>query len=387
MVCEDNKLVMGKPAGNNAAQQIDVLYITVRKILADARRTAYRAINFAMVQAYWEIGRLIVEEEQSGAERADYGKALIKELSARLTKEFGKGFSPQSLWNIRQFYLTFRNLSAPQREFDKCSQSPDYQPIEKLSAMRRELTWTHYKLMMRVENEEARLWYMNEAADCHWSTRQLERQINTLYYERLLASRENEPIQREAEEKLVRMQPEQFIRDPYVLEFLDIKDRPSLRESDLETALIDSLQEFLLELGKGFSFVARQRRIRLEDEDFYIDLIFYNYILKCFVLIDLKLGKLTHQDIGQMDTYMRIYEEHFRVDGDNPTIGIILCSEKNEAVVRYSVLNESRQMFASKYKLYLPSEEELRLELQRERRQLEETPPEQQGKEGVGHGG
>jgi len=213
---------------------------------------------------------------------------------------------------------------------------------------------------------------MNEAADQCWSTRQLERQINTLYYERLLASPDTRPVRREAETKLADLPSEAFVRDPYVLEFLDIQDHPSLRESDLEAALIENLQQFLLELGKGFSFVNRQKRIRLGDEDFYVDLVFYNFLLKCFVLIDLKLGKLTHQDIGQMDSYVRMYEDQFKVAGDNPTIGLILCSEKNEAIVHYSVLRESRQLFAPKYKLYLPSEEELRRELKRERRLLEE---------------
>jgi len=213
---------------------------------------------------------------------------------------------------------------------------------------------------------------MNEAADQNWSTRQLDRQISTLYYERLLASREKEPVKQEAAEKLARVEPEGFIRDPYVLEFLNLKDYPGLRESTVEQAIIDKLQEFLLELGKGFSFVARQKRMRFGDEDFYVDLVFYNFILKCFVLIDLKLGKLTHQDIGQMDGYVRMYEEHAKVEGDNPTIGLILCSQKNEAIARYSVLNNSKQLFASKYMLYLPTEKELEEELKRERQKIEE---------------
>ena len=244
--------------------------------------------------------------------------------------------------------------------------------IAKPESLRGELSWTHYRLLLRVENDKAREWYMNEAADQNWSTRQLDRQIATLYYERLLAGREKEPVKQEAAEKLAQVEPEHFIRDPYVLEFLNLKDYPGLRESTVEQAIIDKLQQFLLELGKGFSFVARQKRMRFGDEDFYVDLVFYNFILKCFVLIDLKIGKLTHQDIGQMDGYVRMYEEHAKVEGDNPTIGLILCSQKNEAIARYSVLNDSNHLFASKYMLYLPTEEELEQELKRERRLIEE---------------
>ena len=224
---------------------------------------------------------------------------------------------------------------------------------------------------MQVESPAARGWYMTEAADQHWSTRQLERQISVLYYERLLASRKKTPVRKEAATKLAMMGPEQFIRDPYVLEFLDLKDYPALRESAVEQAIIDNLQAFLLELGKGFSFVARQRRMRFEDEDFYVDLVFYNYLLKCFVLIDLKPGKLTHQDIGQMDSYVRVFDAHARPKGDNPTIGLILCSKKNEAVARYSVLNDGRQIFAARYMKVLPTEAQLASEIERERRVIE----------------
>jgi len=223
---------------------------------------------------------------------------------------------------------------------------------------------------------------MNEAADQHWSTRQLERQISVLYYERLLASRKKAPVRREARERLAAVKPDQFIRDPYVLEFLDLKDYPALRESRIEQAIIDNLQTFLLELGKGFSFVARQKRMRFEEEDFYVDLVFYNYLLKCFVLIDLKVGALTHQDIGQMDSYVRMFDAHARPAGDNPTIGLILCSKKNEAIARYSVLAEARRIFAAKYIKYLPTEVELRRELERERRLLESRPRGHRGRRG-----
>jgi predicted nuclease of restriction endonuclease-like (RecB) superfamily len=353
----------------------DTLYKDIRSVLEKARSTAYRAVNFAMIQAYWQVGYLIVEHEQSGKERAEYGKAVLQEVSKRLTSEFGKGFDVTNLRKMRQFYLMFSKRDAARLKSDPAKRDAmrlESGDVMKDSAVRSELSWTHYRHLLRVENDKAREWYMNEAADQNWSTRQLDRQISTLYYERLLASREKEPVKKEAANKLARVEPEHFIRDPYVLEFLGLKDYPGLRESTVEQAIIDKLQEFLLELGKGFSFVARQKRMRFGDEDFYVDLVFYNFILKCFVLIDLKLGKLTHQDIGQMDGYVRMYEEHAKVEGDNPTIGLILCSQKNDAIARYSVLNNSKQLFASKYMLYLPTEKELEEELKRERQKIEE---------------
>jgi len=340
----DEKPVLKQPISRD-------FYGNVKAILEQARQSAYRAVNFAMVMAYWEVGRLIVEEEQQGKNRAEYGKALIVELPKRLTRDFGKGFSEQSLWNFRHFYLTLSNLSA----------------------LRSELTWTHYKMLMRVKDEEAMVWYMNEAADSGWSTRQLERQINSFYYERLLASHEKKPVRREAEEKMAGMAPENFVKDPYVLEFLDIKEHPGYRENELERALLDKLQDFLLELGRGFAFVARQYRITVEGDHFYCDLVFYNYILKCFLVIDLKMGKLMHEDIGQMDFYVRYFEKEVRQPNDHPTIGLILCSDKNDAMVKYTLLDESKQLFASKYQLYLPTEEELRKELGQERHFIEQT--------------
>lgn len=325
-------------------------YSQVREIIQEARTKAYRAVNFIMVEAYWNVGRLIVEQEQQGRKRAEYGDYLIIELAKRLQTEFGKGFDERNLRNMRAFYQTF--------------------PIR--NALRSELSWTHYRFLLKVENESARKYYMEEAIGGHWSTRQLERQINSFYYERLLASKNKQPVIAEAREKLAQVSTEEFIRDPYVLEFLNLKGYPGLRESDLETAIINNLQSFLLELGKGFSFVARQKHLRFDDEDFYVDLVFYNYILKCFVLIDLKIGKLTHQDIGQMDSYIRMFEDHCRGNNDNPTIDLILCSKKNEAIAKYSVLKESKQLFASKYKLYLPTEAELKKELEHERELVEE---------------
>ena len=323
------------------------LAVQIARIIRDARQTAYRAVNFTMVAAYWNIGKLIVEDELHW-ERADYGKSVLKNLSVRLTVEFGKGFDERELRKMCQFYRCFGIRDT----------------------LRPELSWSHYRRLLSVENEKARLWYMNEAADSVWSTRQLDRQISTLYYDRLLASQNKDVVINEAKEKIDKIAPEDVIKDPYILEFLNLKDYPSLRESDIETGLIDNLQEFMLEMGKGFCFVARQKRMRYEDEDFYVDLVFYNSIIKCYVLIDLKLGKLTHQDVGQMDSYIRMFDDLMKQPDDNPTIGLILCSEKNEAIAKYSVLSDAKQIFASKYKLTLPSEEELQMELNRARKML-----------------
>ena len=325
------------------------LFAEIREVLVTARRTAYKAVNFAMVTAYWNVGRLIVEDEQQGNTRAEYGKAILSDLAKRLTDEFGKGFDERELRRIRQFYLVF----------------------PKWDALRPELTWTHYRLLIRVQNEQARLWYMNEAAEQTWSSRQLDRQISVLYYERLLNSTDTLSVRKEAENNLAQLAPQEFIHDPYVLEFLNLKNYPALHETDIEKSLINNLQSFLLELGKGFCFVARQKLMRYEEEDFYVDLVFYHSILKCHVLIDLKLGKLTHQDVGQMDSYIRMFDDLYKHTDDNPTLGLILCSDKNEAVVKYSVLAEHRQIFASKYLLELPTPEVLQQEIMRERKQLE----------------
>ena len=296
------------------------------------------------------------------------------DLSRRLMAEFGRGFDVTNLRKMRQFYQMFEIRDAVRLESGKTKRDAPrlvsgVEPIRHIVSD--ELSWSHYRLLMQVENPAAREWYMNEAMDQHWSSRQLDRQISALYYERLLASRKKAPVRKEAREKLAAVTPEQFIRDPYVLGFLDLKDYPALRESAIEQAIIDNLQAFLLELGKGFSFVARQRRMRFEDEDFYVDLVFYHYLHRCFVLIDLKVGKLTHQDIGQMDSYVRMFDAHARPKGDNPTIGLILCSKKNEAIAKYSVLNEGSQIFAAKYVKVLPTEQELTREIERERRLID----------------
>jgi len=324
-------------------------YEQIRSILETARNQAYSAANSAMVQAYWSIGKSIVEQ-QGKSERAEYGRQLLQELSKQLTHDFGRGFTASNLRNMRQFYLTFPNCYA----------------------LRSNLSWTHYRMLMRVENEQARNFYLEECEKANWSTRQLERQIDSFFYERLLSSRDKEAVGREIHSLEPAKKPEDVIHDPYVLEFLGMKQSADFYEKDLESALIGELQNFLLELGRGFSFVARQKHIDLDGEHFYIDLVFYNYILKCFVLIDLKTGKLTHQDIGQMDSYIRIFDELQKGEDDNPTIGIILCSEKNEAIAKYSVLNDGKQLFASKYQLTLPTAEELERYIENERRKYEE---------------
>ena len=326
------------------------IYSEIKETLLLSRNQAYSAVNFAMVQAYWQIGRIIVEHEQNGNLRAEYGKAILQDISDKLQKEFGSGFSVRNLQQMKKFYSLFPNTNA----------------------LRSQLTWTHYRLLLRIEDDNARNWYMEECIRSAWSSRQLERQISTLYYERLLTSRDKQPVITEANELMEPLAAENFIRDPYVLDFLDLKNYPTLRESDLEQALINKLQEFLLELGRGFCFVARQKLMRYEDEDFYLDLVFYHSILKCHVLIDLKVGKLTHGDVGQMDSYIRMFDALYKNSDDNPTIGIILCSQKNEAIVKYSVLNDAQQVFASKYRLTLPSAEELQREIEEERRKIEE---------------
>lgn len=328
------------------------VYLGIRDLLLAARTQVRQTVNTAMVQTYWQMGRLIVEGEQGGEQRAAYGKQVLPELAKRLTVEFGKGFSASSLWQYRQFYLDF--------------------PI--LATAWRELSWSHFKMMLRVKDEKARAWYANEAVTQGWSVRALDRQINTLFYERLLGSQDKAGVSAEAVALIAKdapTDPRDFIRDPYVLEFLGAQPDAGLYEQDLEQGLLNQLQKFLMELGKGFAFVARQKHLRVEGEDCFVDLVFYNYLLKCFVLIDLKVGKLEHQDVGQMDMYVRVFDEQMRSDGDNPTLGLILCSERNAAVAKYSLLADKAQLFASKYQRLMPTEEELRQELERDRALLE----------------
>ena len=295
------------------------------------------------IKAVFFVGEKIADES------VEYGDYLLKNLSKELTKEFGKGFTVTNLRYMRQFYIVF----------------------QKHHALRDELSWTHYRLLMKLENEEVRNFYIEECIEGNWSTRQLERQINSFYYQRILASQNKQSVRNEIKQLEKGIQAEDIIKDPFVLEFMGLSDHRDFTEIEVEKALMDNLQKFLLELGKGFSFVARQKRITAEGDHFYIDLVFYNYILKCFILIDLKVGKLSHQDIGQMDFYVRYFENEIKSDSDNPTIGIILSSERNETVVKYSVLEESKQLFSAKYLPYLPTEEELKKELKRERNMIE----------------
>ncbi|ANH96109.1 hypothetical protein A8L59_01570 [Pseudomonas koreensis] len=332
--------------------KINSLLGELSELIRQARQKVLRAVDTIQVQTCWQIGRHIVEFEQQGAQRAGYGKRLLALLAKDLTAQFGKGFDETNLRKMRLFYQLF--------------------PIR--DALRLELSWTHYRRLLRVESAKARQWYVEETANLNWSSRALDRQINTLYYERLLMSRDKADVIEEATTNIAAMNPHprEFIRDPVILEFLGLPSAGKVRESRLEQALIDHLQGFLLELGKGFSFVARQQRISTDGDDLYIDLVFYNYLLKCFVIIDLKRGKLSAGDVGQMDMYVRMYDELKRSEGDKPTVGIILCAESNDSVARYSMLKGNEQLFASSYKTILPSEEELRAELNREQALIEE---------------
>jgi len=332
--------------------ELTSFYADIKQILHTARNKAQSAVNFAMVEAYWQIGKRIIEEEQNGEAKAIYGKRLIEDLSTALQSEMGKGFSYANLCNFRQFYLKF-----PEQEI--------------LYTLCRELSWSHLRLVMRVELPQAIEYYCNESRANNWTVRQLERNIKSQSYQRLLSSQSSQTQPPKGTEITTEHNTLDFIKDPYVLEFLQLSEQGNLKESKLEQAIIGELKNFLLEMGRGFSFVARQMRISTESSHFYIDLVFYNYLLKCFVIIDLKTGKLTHQDIGQMDMYVRMFDDLKRGDDDNPTIGIILCDNKDDTVVKYSVLKESEQIFASKYQRVLPSEAELVAEIEREKRLIE----------------
>ena len=367
-------------------------------ILEQAHANVVRAVNSNMVTAYWLIGREIVLELQGGDERAEYGKQVIKNLSERLTHRYGKGFSAPTLWKFRQFYQAYSSceqtiLSPAGRELNSTPQSLDSDRGAILSPVGRELTitgkscpmgsefkngflpqlsWSHYRALMRVAKPEARDFYEREAIEGGWDKRSLERQIHSQYYERMLVSQNPQQMIESARREIVaRTEGIESLKNPYVLEFLGLPEVFSLHEKQLESAIITHLQTFLLELGKGFAFVARQKRLRFEDTDLYVDLVFYNCIVKCYLLIDLKIGEISHQDVGQMDGYVRMFDAQYTATDDNPTIGLILCTEKNEAVAKYSVLNDRKQIFASKYMLYLPTEKELALELERERRLIE----------------
>jgi len=327
----------------------------IRSIIHTARSKTYLAVNTAMCEAYWLIGKRIVEEEQQGKHRADYGKEIIKKLSQALTQEFGTGFGERSLRDFRQFYLTFQN---DEIWHTACAK----------------LTWSHLRLLMRLTDKEARQYYLIEAAEQHWTVKTLDRNISTLYYQRLLSSQKKDLVVAEMQEKTAALQDIKldFIKNPTVLEFLGLPSNGTYLEEGLEKAIIDHLQQFLLELGKGFAFVSRQQLIRTETAEFYIDLVFYNFILKCFVLVELKTGKMTHQDIGQLDMYVRMFDDIQKREGDNPTIGILLCTETDKTIAKYSVLNENQQLFATKFMPYLPTEEELIAEIERQKYLLKE---------------
>jgi predicted nuclease of restriction endonuclease-like (RecB) superfamily len=385
---------MSKPTIDKAlVAKPDALFGRVVSILEQAQGNVVRAVNTNMVLAYWLIGREIVQELQGGEERAAYGKQVVEVLSQRLTEHYGKGFSFTNLWYFRQFYLAFQDrvqiphpaggdssgsailhlpggeLAAPLIEH-KIARPSGAQLAQGFSP---QLSWSHYRALMRVENVAARDFYERETSECGWSKLQLERQIHSFYFDRIVANRGEQGLLPDSRERLPgdKVQPSHLLKSPMVLEFLGLPDFRELHESKLEQAIIDNLQNFLLELGKGFSFVARQKRLRFGDDDFYVDLVFYNYVLKCFLLLDLKMGKLTHADVGQMDGYVRLYEDQFKIPGDNPTIGLLLCSDKSEAVAKYSILSENKQIFASKYLPNLPTEDQLRLEIERERHLIE----------------
>ena len=318
-------------------------------IIESARNTAYQAVNTALVQRNWLLGYRIAEEELGGEERAEYGTEVIKKLSKSLTDEYGRGFTKSNLYHYLSFYKTYPDIF----------QTPSGKSATLLS-------WSHYAALLQVEDKEARDWYAKEAAEQTWSVRTLQRNISSQYYYRLLKSQNKAPVEREMKELTAPYQADklEFIKNPMIAEFLGMEQDASFTETKLEASIISNLQKFLMELGKGYAFVARQQHIHTEKEDYFIDLVFYNYILKCFVLIDLKTSKITHQDVGQMDMYIRMYDELKRSEGDNPTIGIVLCSDTDEDIAKYSVLHGNEQLFASKYKLYLPTEEELRAEIE-----------------------
>jgi len=360
-------------------KNINKTYSEVSRILEEARAKSIHVVNFLMVQAYWNIGKIIVEEEQKGKKRAEYGEYLIQELSKRLTTDFGKGFTENNLRYMRQFYLVFQIHHAVSGETDNLpirhamrdkskSISNNLKPE---NFLRNELSWTHYRFLLKIEKPEARHFYMNEAANNNWSTRELERQISSLLFERLSRSKNKDAVISMAHKGQEIKTPDDLVKDPYILEFLGLEKREHYFESDLEEALIMHLQHFLLELGKGFSFVARQKRITLDGDHYYIDLVFYNRLAKCFVLIDLKVGKLTHQDIGQMQMYVNYYQRNEKLKDESDPIGIILCAEKNDAVVKYTLPENQKQIYVSKYLPYLPSEDELKKEILKEREIIE----------------
>ena len=373
----------------------NMLVNDLRSIVSKARSKAFAAVNYSLVERNWRIGQRIVEQEQNGASRAEYGKHVIEVASAALTEEFGKGFSYTNIANYKRFYLTFNNLQILQtvsEEFNnpiqqtlpaKSSAPHKEDKAESTQSELRLLPWSHYERLIRVEDKKAREWYAKEAFEQGWSFRTLNRNINTLYYERLLMSKKKRPVVDEMQDNTKAYQQDklEYIKSPVVLEFLGLPEDTSLAESKLETAIINNLEKFLMEMGKGYALVARQQHIRTEENDYYIDLVFYNYLIKSFILVDLKVNRITYQDVGQMDMYLQMYDKMKKGPDDNPTIGIILCTETDSDVARYSTLAKNDQMFAAKYKLYLPDKEDLRREIERQKELYLMAHPEENDKE------
>ena len=370
-----------KQPGKKYNDEDNMLVNDLRSIVSKARSKVFAAVNYSLVERNWRIGQRIVEQEQNGASRAEYGKHVIEIASAALTEEFGKGFSETNIMNFKKFYLKFKELTIPQtlsEEFkkqkhqtlsDEFSLLPQKGQTQSAQFELRLLPWSHYERLIRVEDKKAREWYAKEAFNEGWSYRTLNRNINTLYYERLLMSKKKQPVVNEMQDKTKAYQQDklEYIKSPVVLEFLGLPEDTSLAESKLETAIINNLEKFLMEMGKGYALVARQQHIRTEENDYYIDLVFYNYLIKSFILVDLKVNRITYQDVGQMDMYLQMYDKMKKGPDDNPTIGIILCTETDSDVARYSTLAKNDQMFAAKYKLYLPDKEDLRREIERQK--------------------
>ena len=384
-----------KEPGKKYNDEDNMLVNDLRSIVSKARSKAFAAVNYSLVERNWRIGQRIVEQEQNGASRAEYGKHVIEVASAALTEEFGKGFSYTNIANYKRSYLTFSDLQIHQtvsEEFKKQKQqtlsdelSSHFQKGQTPPAQSelRLLPWSHYERLIRVEDKKAREWYAKEAFEQGWSFRTLNRNINTLYYERLLMSKKKRPVVDEMQDKTKAYQQDklEYIKSPVVLEFLGLPEDTSLAESKLETAIINNLEKFLMEMGKGYALVARQQHIRTEENDYYIDLVFYNYLIKSFILVDLKVNRITYQDVGQMDMYLQMYDKMKKGPDDNPTIGIILCTETDSDVARYSTLAKNDQMFAAKYKLYLPDKEDLRREIERQKELYLMAHPEENDKE------
>jgi predicted nuclease of restriction endonuclease-like (RecB) superfamily len=384
-----------KQPGKKYNDKDNMLVNDLRSIVSKARSKAFAAVNYSLVKRNWRIGQRIVEQEQNGASRAEYGKHVIEVASAALTEEFGKGFSETNIMNFKKFYLKFKELTIPQtlsEEFkkqkhqtlsDEFSLLPQKGQTQSAQFELRLLPWSHYERLIRVEDKKAREWYAKEAFNEGWSYRTLNRNINTLYYERLLMSKKKRPVVDEMQDNTKAYQQDklEYIKSPVVLEFLGLPEDTSLAESKLETAIINNLEKFLMEMGKGYALVARQQHIRTEENDYYIDLVFYNYLIKSFILVDLKVNRITYQDVGQMDMYLQMYDKMKKGPDDNPTIGIILCTETDSDVARYSTLVKNDQMFAAKYKLYLPDKEDLRREIERQKELYLMAHPEENDKE------